>query len=866
MAKLSPMMEQYFEIKKEYKHCLLFFRLGDFYEMFYDDALIASKELELTLTGRDCGLDERAPMCGVPHHSVDVYINRLVQKGFKVAICEQSEDPKQTKTIVKRSVVRVVSAGMTLDAAALEEGRNNYILSIYKGADAFGVTACDLTTGEFLTTTITGENEKALIDEIAKYHPSEIIVSSKIEHLSTIENVFNLKPYVYNEWCYEYGNAYIAMLNHFKTLNLHGYGLEDKKEAICSSGALITYLLENQKNSLQHILRVKHYETGQYMILDISSRRNLEITENVRERTKRGSLLWVLDRTKTAMGTRLLRRWLTQPLTDPVKITKRLDGVEEFVNSPLNREEIREYLNTVHDIERLLGRLSCQASNARDLSALRSSLKNMPYIKDALAFAKDAFNIGLYKHFDLLEDIFELIDLNICEEPPFSIRDGGFIKRGADAELDRLYMIKEQGADWLLKMENEEREKTGIKNLKIKYNKIFGYCFEVTNSYKDMAPDYFVRRQTLANCERYTTGELKKIEEDILGADDKIKDLEYTLFCALRDKILKDTERIKRQAAVIASIDCIQSLADVAEKMRYTKPIVNNSGVIDIREGRHPVLEAVMKRAFVPNDTYLDRDNDRLSIITGPNMAGKSTYMRQTAIIVLMAQAGSFVPADYASIGVVDRIFTRVGASDDLLTGQSTFMVEMSEVANIINNATADSLLILDEIGRGTSTYDGLSIAWAVMEHIADKKLLGAKTLFATHYHELTELEGKLEGVKNYCITVEQNGEDIIFLRKIERGGAKSSYGIQVARLAGMPGGIIKRSSKILEALNSADITKRNVGENNVEDVHYDKPIKRDKSKNKLIINEILNEDLDNITPMQAFKKLSELQAILREV
>jgi len=810
--KYSPMMKQYLEIKAEYKHCLLFFRLGDFYELFFDDALTASKELDLTLTGRECGQSERAPMCGVPHHSVDSYINKLVQKGYKVAICEQTEDPKQTKTIVKREVTRVVTQGTVFDPNALDESRNNYILSIFAGDAAFGIAVSDITTGEFLTAYIPAASEKALIDEIAKYQPSEIIANRAFAYQPAIEAIFNVKTYIYNDWCFDYGNAYIAIQCHFKVANLHGYGLEGKKEPVSASGALLAYLAENQKSGLSHIARIRYYAIERYMILDISSRKNLEITENARERSKRGSLLWVLDRTKTAMGARLLRKWLEQPLKDIAKINERLDAVEEFVNSPIDREEIRQYLSAVYDIERLLGRLSAQTANARDLLSLKLSLLNFPAIKEKLAFGKTRFIVMLRNNFDLLDDIERVIDQNICEEPPFGIKDGGFIKRGSNAELDRLYSVKDGGADLIAKMESEEREKTGIKNLRIKFNKIFGYCIEITNSYKEMAPDYYTRRQTLTNCERYTTPELKKIEEEITSADDLIKALEYDIFCSLRETILAETVRIKKQAAVIAGLDCIASFADAADKMRYTKPVLNNGGVIDIKEGRHPVLEAVMKLAFVPNDTYLDRDENRLSIITGPNMAGKSTYMRQTAIIVLMAQAGSFVPADYANIGIVDRIFTRVGASDDLLTGQSTFMVEMSEVANILNNATADSLLILDEIGRGTSTYDGLSIAWAVMEYIADRKLLGAKTLFATHYHELTELEGKVEGVNNFCITVEQNGDDIIFLRKIARGGAVSSMGVQVAKLAGIPESVIARANTILKNLNQADITKAQKG------------------------------------------------------
>ena len=870
MPKLTPMMEQYFDIKKGYKNCLLFFRLGDFYELFFDDALTASKELDITLTGREYGQEERAPMCGVPYHSADGYIAKLVSKGYKVAICEQVEDPKLTKTIVKREVVRVVTPGTITDNNMLNEGANNYILCIYEGKNKVSAAACDVSTGEFVAFSRDKDDEaKSLIDEISRFSPAEIIVNSGFSFIYLLESVLGVKPAIYNDWCFEFNNAYINICNHLNVLNLNGYGLEGKTETVCVAGALLYYLSETQKNSLKHITAIKSLNREKYMVLDIPSRRNLEITENIREREKKGSLLWVLDKKKTPMGARLLRQWLNQPLLDAREIALRQNAAEEFVSLPFFREEMKEYLNTIYDIERIMSKVIYGSANARDLIALKNSLKYFPDIKELLSNKDSELLLNLNSGFDILSDIHSSIEAAIIEEPPFSIREGGYIRRGYNEELDKYYEAKNEGTSWLLNLETAEREESGIKNLKIRYNKIFGYYIEVTNSYLSIVPDYYIRRQTLANCERYTTEKLKEIEDMILGADDKIVELEYRLFEELRKNIANEVNRINTSAAIIAMLDCLQSFAEAADKYGYVKPIVDNGGVIDIKDGRHPVIEQMLSDEFIPNDTYLDCEN-RLSIITGPNMAGKSTYMRQAAIIVLMAQTGSFVPAKSAKIGIVDRIFTRVGASDDLATGQSTFMVEMTEVANILNNATNKSLLILDEIGRGTSTFDGLSIAWAVMEYIADKSKIGAKTLFATHYHELTELEGQVEGVNNFCMSVSENEGDIVFLRKISKGGAQASYGIHVAKLAGVPVKIIKRSEEILAVLNNADIAKQRVRIGEAE-VLYDGS--DGSAANEVIINEsaeppeseavlreILSLDIDSLSPREALNFLYELK------
>ena len=807
---MTPMMKVYCETKEKYKDCILFYRLGDFYEMFFEDALIASKELEITLTGKDCGLEERAPMCGVPFHAVDGYLNKLVSKGYKVAICEQLEDPKQAKGLVKRDVIRVVTPGTNLDAQALDESRNNYLMCIVCMEDRYGLSVADISTGEYLVTEL--DSEKKLLDEINKFSPSEIICNHSFYvsgvDIEDMKERLHISVFSLDSWYFDDALCARNLMEHFHVSSLSGLGLDAFSCGIIAAGALLQYLIETQKTSIANLTALTPYSISKYMVLDSSTRRNLELCETLREKNKRGSLLWVLDKTKTAMGARMLRRYLEQPLIEKEEIMQRLDAVEELKDNAITREELREYLNPVYDLERLISRISYQTANPRDLVAFKTSLSMLPHIKYIMKSLQSPLLVQLQEEMDELADLFALVDTAIVDEPPISIRDGGFIKEGYNEEVDRLRHAKTEGKSWLAKLEAEEREKTGIKTMKVKYNKVFGYYLEVTNSYKDMVPDYYTRKQTLTNAERYITPELKELEETILGSEDKLTALEYDLYVGVRGKIADEILRIQKTAHAIAGVDVFASLALVAERGNYVKPSINEKGVLDIKNGRHPVVEKMIPNdMFIANDTYLDNGKSRISIITGPNMAGKSTYMRQTALIVLMAQIGSFVPADAAKIGLVDRIFTRVGASDDLASGQSTFMVEMTEVANILRNATRNSLLILDEIGRGTSTFDGLSIAWAIVEYISNPKLLGAKTLFATHYHELTELEGKLPGVNNYCIAVKENGDDIVFLRKIIQGGADKSYGIQVAKLAGVPDMVIERAKELAEELTNADIT-----------------------------------------------------------
>ena len=820
MAPLTPMMQQYVKTKEQYKDCILFYRLGDFYEMFFDDAITASKELEITLTGKDCGQEERAPMCGVPYHAVDSYLNKLVSKGYKVAICEQMEDPKLAKGLVKREVIRIVTPGTNLSMQALDETKNNYLMCIVYIDDCFGISAADISTGDYYMTEV--DSGKKLMDEITKFSPAEIIhndafLMSGVD-LEPVKERMNVSVSVLDSWYMDEDQCRERLKRHFKVSALEGLGLGDYTAGTIAAGALLQYLYETQKNSLTHLTHITTYNSGQYMIIDSSTRRNLELLETLREKQKRGSLLWVLDKTKTAMGARLLRTWIEQPYIDKKPIEMRLDAIEEINRELINRDEIREYLNPVYDLERLMSKISCKTANPRDLIAFKSSVAMIPPIKILLNSYKSVRLQEIYDQMDSLEDLCHMIDQAINEDPPIGLKDGGIIKDGFNEEIDKYRHAKTEGKQWLSQLESEEREKTGIKNLKVKYNKVFGYYLEVTNSYKSMVPDTWIRKQTLTNAERYITPRLKELEDTILGAEDKLFSLEYDLFCEVRDKIAGEVSRIQTTAKALANLDVLCSLALVAERNNYVRPSINTKGIINIKGGRHPVVEKMSaSQMFIENDTYLDNQDNRISIITGPNMAGKSTYMRQTALIVLMAQMGSFVPAACADIGIVDRIFTRVGASDDLASGQSTFMVEMTEVANILRNATKDSLLILDEIGRGTSTFDGLSIAWAVVEYISNPKLLGAKTLFATHYHELTELEGKLSSVNNYCIAVKEQGDDIIFLRKIVRGGADKSYGIQVAKLAGVPDPVIDRAKELVEELVSADITDkvREIGSGN---------------------------------------------------
>lgn len=907
MEQLTPMMVQYMDIKKQYKDCILFYRLGDFYEMFFEDAITASKELEITLTGKNCGLEERAPMCGIPYHAVDGYLSKLVGKGYKVAICEQIEDPKLSKGLVKRDVIRIVTPGTNLNMQVLDETKNNYLMSIFYTSDGYGVSSVDITTGDYFVTEV--DSDRKLLDEIIKFSPTEIICNeafliSNID-INDLRDRLNISLSALEPWYFDEELCIRSLNDHFKVSSLDGLGLKEYSIGVTAAGAVMQYLYETQKNALSHLTTITPYVPSRYMILDSSTRRNLELVETLREKQKRGSLLWVLDKTKTAMGARLLRNYIEQPLIDDVEINKRMDAITELNDNVISREELREYLNPVYDLERLISKISCKSANPRDLTAFKTSLAMLPHIKFLLKSFESTLLHDIFMNLDDLEDLHSLIENSIIEEPPILLKDGGIIKEGYHPEVDKLRTAKTEGKNWIAELESKERESTGIKNLRIKYNKVFGYYLEVTNSYKDLVPDTWSRKQTLANAERYITPKLKELEDMILGAEDKLYSLEYNLYAEVRDKIATQVKRIQITAKAIAKVDVFASFALVAERNGYHRPVINTDGIIDIKYGRHPVVEKMISNdLFVSNDTYLNNTDKRISIITGPNMAGKSTYMRQTALIVLMAQIGSFVPASEANIGIVDRIFTRVGASDDLASGQSTFMVEMTEVANILRNATKNSLLVLDEIGRGTSTFDGLSIAWAVVEHISNPKLLGAKTLFATHYHELTELEGKIDSVNNYCIAVKEQGEDIIFLRKIIKGGADKSYGIQVAKLAGVPETVLKRAKEIVEELSNNDIAEKAKKIDVALDYNKDTQNKNSSSNNEKVIDsdgqsegidpitvrtpsgkkEIENQislfsvpsnddiilelrelDINDLTPMDALSKLYKLQSKIKD-
>ncbi len=878
MAELTPMMQQYLETKKEYQDCILLYRLGDFYEMFYEDALLASKELEITLTGKSCGQEERAPMCGVPHHALEGYLSKLVSKGHKVAICEQMEDPKLTKGIVKREVVRIVTPGTNLNLQAIEDSRNNYLICVAYLPGKTGISVADVTTGDYYLTEV--EDIRKLQDEINKYEPSEIVCNEQFlvsgYEIDDLRDRLGVTVYSLQSHYFDEDNCRKILMRHFRVNTLSGLGIEDFPTGLIAAGALLQYLYETQKTSLAHFTHLYPYLTNKYMLLDSSTRRNLELTETLREKQKKGSLLGVLDRTKTAMGGRLLRKYIEQPLIDKAKMEQRLDAVEALSQKSVDRDELREYLNTIYDLERLLGKVSYKTANPRDLIAFRNSLAMLPSIKTVLGDLDAALLQDINDSIDSLEDIYHLIDDSIIEEPPISIRDGGMIKEGFSDTIDSLRSAKTDGKNWLAELEEADRERTGIKNLRIKYNKVFGYYFEVTNSYKDLVPEDYIRKQTLANAERYTTPRLKELEDSILNAEDKLSSLEYDLFCEIREAIAAEMERIQKTARAIAKLDVFSSLSYVAERNQYIRPSLNEKGIIDIKGGRHPVVEQMIDHdMFIENDTYLDNRKHCIAVITGPNMAGKSTYMRQTALIVLLAQIGSFVPARKADIGIVDRIFTRVGASDDLSSGQSTFMVEMNEVANILRNATVNSLLVLDEIGRGTSTFDGLSIAWAVIEHISNRKILGAKTLFATHYHELTELEDKMDNVNNYCIAVKEKGDDIVFLRKIIKGGADKSYGIQVAKLAGVPDMVIDRAKEIVEQLSDNDIIEKvqnievNIKSEKRKPVKYDEVDLEQMSlfdtvKDEDIIKELQEIDVGHLTPVDALNTLYRLQNKLK--
>lgn len=870
---LSPMMQNYLATKEEYKDCVLFYRVGDFYEMFYDDAKMVSEELELTLTGKECGLEERAPMCGIPFHAADTYITKLIALGHKVAICEQVEDPKLAKGLVKREVIRVVTPGTVISQEELDETRNNYLMCIVCTSDRYGMSIADISTGQCLVSET--DTAQKLKDEIQKFMPSEIICNQSLMvsglDLEDLRTRLRISVSALDDYYFDDDSCQKILKKHFHVSSLKGLGLDDFSCGTIAAGALFQYLYETQKNNMEQMTSITPYFSDRFMLLDSSTRRNLELVETLREKQKKGSLLGVLDRTKTAVGARMLRSIIEQPLINKEEIEKRLTAVEELTGMPMIRDEIREYLQPVYDLERLSSRIAYQTANPRDLIAFKSSLQMLPFIRQLLTGFQGDLLKNVQNDLDPLEDLFHAIDDAIIDDPPMAMKDGGIIKDGYNEQVDKYRAAKKDGQKWLSDLEAEEREKTGIRTLRVKYSRVFGYCIEVTNSFKDKVPDYYQRKQTLTGSERYSTDKLRQIEEQITGAEDRLGSLEYELFSDIRDTIGKNVARVQRTARAIACLDVFCSFSYVAERNRYVRPKLNKSGKIDIRDGRHPVVEKMIPDdLFISNDTYLDQQEHRVAIITGPNMAGKSTYMRQTALIVLMAQIGSFVPASSANIGLVDRIFTRVGASDDLASGQSTFMVEMSEVANILRNATSDSLLILDEIGRGTSTFDGLSLAWAITEFVADPKKIGAKTLFATHFHELTELEGKIAGVNNYCVAVKEKGDGIVFLRKIVKGGADKSYGIQVARLAGVPEAVLARAKEILDQLSDADITAaiKNLTESRAKKSrprHYDTVDMQqmslfDTTDNDKIINEIREIDISTMTPLDALNMLNHLQ------
>ena len=862
----SPMMQRYLETKEQYKDCILFYRLGDFYEMFFDDAITAARELEITLTGKDCGQEERAPMAGVPHHAAEMYISRLIAKGYKVAICEQLEDPKNAKGIVKRGVIRVVTPGTIVESNMLEERKNNYIMSIFKSGIYFGISVCDISTGEFYAAEIKDNNNfPQLLDEIARYSPSELVINSNLadctEEMSKIRERFNTYITRFQDKFFDSKPDMIKLrFNLVDTNQKTIENIEERSFAVASINALIEYIEQTQMTSLDHINKITVYQISKYMSLDINARRNLEITEKMRDKSKKGTLLWVLDKTSTSMGGRHLRRWLNDPLIDTLEINRRLEAVKELKENVMLKGDVIDNLKKVYDIERLAGKMAYGNANARDMITLKNSLARLPEVKSVLQTTESPMLKDIYENLDELQDIYELIEKSIVDDPPMTVKDGGIIKMGYNEEVDKLKTATTEGKNWIIQLEAEEKEKTGIKNLKVGFNKVFGYFIEVTKSNLNQVPERYVRKQTLTNAERYITEELKNLENQILGAEEKVVSLEYDLFTKIREEIAKNIIRLQKTATMVSTLDVLASFAQVAEDMNYCMPQVDNSGIIDIKGGRHPVIEKMLGTGeFVENDTYLDKDENRLSIITGPNMAGKSTYMRQVALITLMAQVGSFVPAEEAKIGVVDKIFTRVGASDDLSMGQSTFMVEMMEVATILKEATPNSLVILDEIGRGTSTYDGLSIAWAVAEYIANKEKCGAKTLFATHYHELTELEEKIEGVKNYSIAVKEKGEDIIFLRKIVRGGTDESYGIHVARLAGVPKLVTEEANKILKSLE-----RKNILTGKKEEKKDKKQVEGQFDMYNIKLAEIAHEidkiNLNELTPIDALNTLVKIK------
>ncbi|NLY98332.1 MAG: DNA mismatch repair protein MutS [Clostridiaceae bacterium] len=868
-SKLTPMMVQYKQIKEKYKDCILFFRLGDFYEMFFDDAIVASKELEITLTGRNCGFEERAPMCGVPFHSADSYIARLVEKGYKVAICEQTEDPKKAVGIVDRDVIRVITPGTITDLNVLEDKTNRYMMAIYKQGACYGLCTVDTGTGECYSTQIVlGATKDKVINEAARFMPVEVIVNSEAEFLKDqLQKVSGSYVYKVEDSLFSRENAITRLKEQFKNVSddLSSYHIGAN-----AAGALLLYLDRLQKVFPKHIDQLNLYEYEGFMGMDVVARRNLELTETLLERKKTGSLLWVIDRTVTAMGGRMLRSWLEQPLTDVLSITERQNAVQCFKDNFIRRAEIRELLSGVYDMERITSKAVLGSVNCRDLLSVKNSFGPLPAIAETMKDFDDPFLQSIRSRIDTLEDLYDLLDRSINEQPPVTITEGGIIKDGYLEKVDKLRDASSNGKKWIADLQEQEREKTGIKNLKIGYNKVFGYYIEVSKSNIKFVPDRYIRKQTLVNCERYITQELKEMEEEVTGAEEHLKELEYELFQEIRQKVVDAVKRIKETSKMLAMLDALASLAETADRENYCKPEVYEGDEIIIKDGRHPVVEKTMKDTpFVPNDTLLDTGENRLNIITGPNMAGKSTYLRQVAITVILAQMGSFIPASYGKIGIVDKIFTRVGASDNLGMGQSTFMVEMVEMANIIKNATPKSLLILDEVGRGTSTFDGLSIAWAVVEYINDKEFLGCRTLFATHYHELTDLEDRNEGIKNYRVTAREQGDDIVFLRKIERGGADESYGIQVARLAGIPHLVISRAKEILAELENANMYKKRL-----RTKKDSKPIEgqmdilayNNRSRNtELILKKLRETDVQNMTPLEALNLLFELSTSAKQ-
>ena len=868
MAELSPMMKQYFEIKEKNKDSILFFRLGDFYEMFFDDAKLASRELDLTLTGRDCGQKERAPMCGVPFHSCESYIARLVQKGYKVAICEQTEDPAKAKGLVKRDIIRVITPGTVIESGMLDEGKNNFISSAFMANKKIGLSFCDISTGELFITEISGEDlQDQLQDQLISYNPKEILIGGEIVNFKTLPNFIKEKLSASVEMLtddeFGYSICLDAMKKQFKENDVNS--IKDKKEMVSSVGALLSYLKVTQITGYERINTFEVYNENQYMNLDYNTRRNLELTRTMMNKEKKGSLIWLLDKTKTAMGKRLLRYWLEHPLLNIGTILNRQSAIADLVDDTVQRLEITESLIGIFDIERLMTKIVYGNANARELRSLCGAFENLPQIKNLISKFDSSLMRKLTEDIDTLEDIHQLIDTAIEEEPPFSVREGGLIKEGYNEELDAVRSDMNNSTSLLAQIELEQKEKTGIPKLKVGYNRVFGYYIEVTNSYKDKVPEGYIRKQTLTNCERYITQELKDLEGRILGAKDRSFGMEYAIFDEIRKVVANNLDRIEKTAKAIATLDVLTSLANVASDNNYTRPEVNQSSKIILKDSRHPVVEALLSGSpFVPNDVTLDNDSNRVAIITGPNMAGKSTYMRQVALIVLMAQMGSFVPASYAEIGVVDSIFTRVGASDDLASGQSTFMVEMNEVANIVKKATKNSLLILDEIGRGTSTYDGMSIARAVLEFVADKKKLGAKALFATHYHELTVMENLLDGVKNYNIAVKKRGDDITFLRRIIPGGADDSYGIEVAKLAGLPDWIIKRAKEILKELTSGKTddkeTFANISSHSSEE---DMQLSLLDTASNAVTDKLKSVDVNTLTPIEAMNLLYELKNMI---